>query len=373
MTSMSSTLDADRANGPRRWGLAFAGIWLFFLLSPLSRAWQHRDAWRGWVGIGATLAVRGGLHVDLRVDALAAHRCTVRRSARRARWASVWSGSSRARRADVRGDRPGRHRCGGLHRGRLRDVPRDGWAWLVAVTVALGTYAATIVVPGWHKDPGILFGIMVASLAILGISQVMNRNIEVLAVREENARLAVDDERNRFARDLHDILGHSLTVITVKAELAEPPARRRPRAGPRRARRPRAAVARRARRRTPGGRGLPRPHAARRAGAGAHRPVGGRDRCRPAQLHRRRADRPARAVRLDGPRGRHQRDPALRCSPVHRPARCARGRDPRRRTGAESAGAGLRAGRSARARRRRRRHRRHPAAAPGLLAQVVVP
>jgi len=30
----------------------------------------------------------------------------------------------------------------------------------------------------------------------------------------------VADERNRFARDLHDILGHSLTVITVKAELA---------------------------------------------------------------------------------------------------------------------------------------------------------
>ena len=33
--------------------------------------------------------------------------------------------------------------------------------------------------------------------------------------------LAVDNERSRFARDLHDILGHSLTVITVKAELAK--------------------------------------------------------------------------------------------------------------------------------------------------------
>ena len=42
----------------------------------------------------------------------------------------------------------------------------------------------------------------------------------MLSVREENARLALEDERNRFARDLHDILGHSLTVITVKAELA---------------------------------------------------------------------------------------------------------------------------------------------------------
>ncbi|WP_217996506.1 sensor histidine kinase [Piscicoccus intestinalis] len=38
--------------------------------------------------------------------------------------------------------------------------------------------------------------------------------------REEKAELAVELERARMARDLHDILGHSLTVITVKAELA---------------------------------------------------------------------------------------------------------------------------------------------------------
>ena len=32
--------------------------------------------------------------------------------------------------------------------------------------------------------------------------------------------LAVERERGRVARDIHDILGHSLTVVTVKAELA---------------------------------------------------------------------------------------------------------------------------------------------------------
>jgi two-component system sensor histidine kinase DesK len=94
------------------------------------------------------------------------------------------------------------------------------WAWLASVTVALAAYAATVWVPDWHRDEGILFGTLVATLAIWGITQSINRNIEVLAVREENSRLALDDERNRFARDLHDILGHSLTVITVKAELA---------------------------------------------------------------------------------------------------------------------------------------------------------
>jgi two-component system sensor histidine kinase DesK len=41
------------------------------------------------------------------------------------------------------------------------------------------------------------------------------------AQHQENARLAVDKERSRFARELHDIMGHSLTVIAVKAELAQ--------------------------------------------------------------------------------------------------------------------------------------------------------
>ena len=38
--------------------------------------------------------------------------------------------------------------------------------------------------------------------------------------QQEIAELAVAEERARFARDLHDILGHSLTVLAVKAELA---------------------------------------------------------------------------------------------------------------------------------------------------------
>ncbi|WP_089907783.1 sensor histidine kinase [Leifsonia sp. 21MFCrub1.1] len=36
----------------------------------------------------------------------------------------------------------------------------------------------------------------------------------------EIARLAVIEERARFSRDMHDVLGHSLTVVTVKSELA---------------------------------------------------------------------------------------------------------------------------------------------------------
>jgi two-component system, NarL family, sensor histidine kinase DesK len=46
------------------------------------------------------------------------------------------------------------------------------------------------------------------------------RNHELTAARAELARTAVAAERERFARDLHDLLGHSLSVVTIKAELA---------------------------------------------------------------------------------------------------------------------------------------------------------
>ena len=43
---------------------------------------------------------------------------------------------------------------------------------------------------------------------------------ELQETRRELARLAVVEERNRIARDLHDLVGHSLSVVAVKTELA---------------------------------------------------------------------------------------------------------------------------------------------------------
>jgi two-component system sensor histidine kinase DesK len=55
---------------------------------------------------------------------------------------------------------------------------------------------------------------------MFGVVQLARRNLELVAAREQNARLAIEEERSRMARDIHDILGHTLTAITVKAELA---------------------------------------------------------------------------------------------------------------------------------------------------------
>lgn len=41
---------------------------------------------------------------------------------------------------------------------------------------------------------------------------------ELNTTRQELARSAVEKERLRFSRDLHDLLGHTLSVVVVKAE-----------------------------------------------------------------------------------------------------------------------------------------------------------
>ena len=57
-------------------------------------------------------------------------------------------------------------------------------------------------------------------LSLVGMSRMISTIRELRAAREEVARLAVSEERLRFARDLHDLLGHSLSLITLKSELA---------------------------------------------------------------------------------------------------------------------------------------------------------
>ena len=56
-------------------------------------------------------------------------------------------------------------------------------------------------------------------LVVYGLSRLSTLVVEVQSSRAEIARMAVLRERLRFARDLHDLLGYSLSVITLKIEL----------------------------------------------------------------------------------------------------------------------------------------------------------
>ncbi|WP_405799749.1 sensor histidine kinase [Streptomyces sp. NBC_01506] len=73
----------------------------------------------------------------------------------------------------------------------------DGWG---AVAVAYGTAIS-----------------MLVTAAILALSETV---VQLRATRQELARSAVEEERLRFSRDLHDLLGHTLSVIVVKSEAA---------------------------------------------------------------------------------------------------------------------------------------------------------
>ncbi|SES14397.1 sensor histidine kinase [Lentzea albida] len=61
---------------------------------------------------------------------------------------------------------------------------------------------------------------VVSGLVVYGLSRLPTLVRQLETARSELAELAVSQERLRFARDLHDLLGFSLSAITLKVELA---------------------------------------------------------------------------------------------------------------------------------------------------------
>jgi len=222
--AVSQTRPAEEETEPRfvapvgRAGPIFAAIWLFFLLNPLLAGWAHRDEPSGILGMLTTLAfaaVYMALWIRARADR---QRLVIQPSL-------SWSVPYVAALVVL----------GAL---TVLFVGEHGLACVVYIAVAsVMVFPIRVAVPvvvaltvgtlalgareEWGSQVSTAFGVMAGSLAVFGLRAVMTRNLDLIVAHEENARLAVDNERSRFARDLHDILGHSLTVITVKAELAQ--------------------------------------------------------------------------------------------------------------------------------------------------------
>ncbi|MEW2162467.1 sensor histidine kinase [Streptomyces sp. NPDC007084] len=62
--------------------------------------------------------------------------------------------------------------------------------------------------------------VVLIGFAMTGVRQLVRTTIELRRARATVAQLAANEERLRLARDLHDLLGHSLSLITLKSELA---------------------------------------------------------------------------------------------------------------------------------------------------------
>jgi two-component system sensor histidine kinase DesK len=82
----------------------------------------------------------------------------------------------------------------GLHRG----IAEVDWWWLIALM---------LLVRGLGLD-------------MIGVARMGSAIRELHTARQALARMKVEEERLRLARDLHDLLGQTLSMITLKSELA---------------------------------------------------------------------------------------------------------------------------------------------------------
>jgi two-component system sensor histidine kinase DesK len=86
---------------------------------------------------------------------------------------------------------------------------------------------AGVSLAAWHDHAkvsdwlSLMFPTFFAGLATIGIRQMAGLIGELREARAQVASLAANEERLRLARDLHDLTGHSLSMITLKAELAQ--------------------------------------------------------------------------------------------------------------------------------------------------------
>ncbi|MGI5196774.1 sensor histidine kinase [Streptomyces sp. CA-288835] len=88
------------------------------------------------------------------------------------------------------------------------------WALGVHALAALITVGAVLLAAGFYT--------FMAAFSVW----LLNAVYELDAARETKTRLAVAEERLRFGRDLHDVMGRNLAVIALKSELAVQLARR---------------------------------------------------------------------------------------------------------------------------------------------------
>ncbi|NEK60305.1 sensor histidine kinase [Geodermatophilus sabuli] len=96
----------------------------------------------------------------------------------------------------------------------------ERWVWpavLAATAVCTGVVAADDLLGDVFILPVMC---VLTAFALRGTRYLVSVNAELLEARDELARSAVAEERLRFARDLHDLLGHSLSLIALKSELA---------------------------------------------------------------------------------------------------------------------------------------------------------
>ena len=74
--------------------------------------------------------------------------------------------------------------------------------------------------PSWSASEDAWIALLGAGGACVFGRYIMEQRRVARILEQRTHELEINEERNRMARDMHDILGHSLTVIALKTELA---------------------------------------------------------------------------------------------------------------------------------------------------------
>ncbi|MFE9920750.1 sensor histidine kinase [Streptomyces sp. NPDC005774] len=99
-------------------------------------------------------------------------------------------------------------------------LPMRPAGWTIPGASALMAALAFVVPDGREFVGALLVPALLGGFAMTGIRELVRTTIALRGARATVALLAADEERLRLARDLHDLLGHSLSLITLKSELA---------------------------------------------------------------------------------------------------------------------------------------------------------
>ena len=185
-----------------RWGWTMAVIWLGFLAFPVAETWRSDDhpALRA-----ATLAALAGFAV-LYVLGFSAwqHRALPVLGAMAVCLAASVPGLG----MEALGLTPY------LGAMAILQAPQPHWRWAAGLVAAVPLLSLL----GADDFPAYFFVLVWSIMA----GCMLVRLLTEAELRAENTRhsLALVAERERVARDVHDVLGHSLTALSVKAELA---------------------------------------------------------------------------------------------------------------------------------------------------------
>ena len=197
-----------------RWRWLFSGIWLAYLIQPVSALFDRHDP--VWIAGGLVLAAAfcaiylpALMYVDERprwagaglaaLAVLSVVACVVYGE----HWTPLWIYVSAA---------------GGLILTALFDRR--------VATLGVVVIAVLYLVSCWitHLDGAdtvaVLLPVVLIGLAMMGFRMQLVLMHELAQARETVAKLAANEERLRLARDMHDLTGQSLSMITLKSELA---------------------------------------------------------------------------------------------------------------------------------------------------------